>query len=456
MSEEQDAYQRLIQLGGLDPKEWFLPDRAKESFYTSELKRHLASLDESFNAEPSQKAPTKSAYTKAQLIDEQVEALLEATLAGNESDIDAAFSELFKLGVGRDRGVERILYLWAERNGWNLSSQPKTIPAKGRVMGQAKGGKGLRQQIPGFGLDRDLHLLVADAGGGKTTAACELATVYTARDRGFLDHEAPRTDPADDPRDTVLILASDGEGTAYDMWDDYFCKLNSYERGAKVEIWAQDDNTGEQAWNMSLPNLHRLAKRVEQGDIVAVIVDTADSVFRGAGINTGIGPIETYLRLLKKIVCRHAALWLTHHTNRSGQGLKAIGGHPAFQEVPSVIHMITVKDISDDEKLRQWHVLKLRGQAYRRFAYDLKDGQLQVIEGHYFQNCSDEVLGIVLKLRKAGISTKPAEIAKQSERPRQSISNAISDLRSRKLLKPHGIGYEITKAGLERLDAITL
>ena len=81
------------------------------------------------------------------------------------------------------------------------------------------------------------------------------------------------------------------------MWDDYFCALNAYERGLKAEIWAQDDATGEEAWNAALPNLHRLAKRLERGDIVAVFADTANSILRGAGIDPGVGPVETYLRL---------------------------------------------------------------------------------------------------------------------------------------------------------------
>jgi hypothetical protein len=388
----------------------------------------------------------------ADRIAQHVDLLLQATLDRDDNAIDAEFSELYKLGISRDRCQERILMRWAESKGYNLSQCGTEAPARGRVMGQAKGGRGLRQQIPGFAIDRDLHLLVADASGGKTTALAELATVYSARDRGFLDHEGPRSDHPDDPRTTVLVIASDGEASAYDMWDDYFATLDAYDRGLKVEIWAQDDETGEVPWNVALPNLDRLVKRLKQGDVVAVFIDTANSVFRGAGINVGVGPIETYLRLLKQIVCRHAALWLAHHTNRNaGADMKAIGGHPAFQEVPTVVHLIEAKRQADGSLMRVWHVLKLRGQPYRRFSYELSEGQLKVTEGHYFENCSDEVLVLIDTHQRVGTSTRPAALLQASKRPKQSIYNALSDLRSRKLIRPKGTGYRVTDAGHERI-----
>ena len=90
-------------------------------------------------------------------------------------------------------------------------------------------------------------------------------------------------------------------------------------------------------------------------------MDTANAIFRGAGINTGVGPIETYLRLLKQICLSPLRTLVPHHTNRSSApDLKGIAGHPAFQEVPSVIHLIEAKDNSDGQRVRVWHALKLR------------------------------------------------------------------------------------------------
>jgi hypothetical protein len=393
--------------------------------------------------------------TLAERINAGIEALLQATLANDQGEIDASMSELWRLGVSRERAQERMLMLWAERHGYDLSPGGGKPISRGRVFGKAKESGGLRQQLPGFLLDRDLHLLVATASGGKTTACAELATVMSARDRGFLDHEAPRSDGTDDPRDTVLVIASDGEASAYAMWESYLQDVCADERGAVIEIWAQDDDTGEQAWNVSLPNLDRLVRRLEAGDVALVVMDTANAVLRGAGVNTGVGPVETYLRLLKQIVCRHCALLMTHHTNRAGTpDLKGIGGHPAFQEVPSVVHMIEPKQQADGTMLRLWHVLKLRGSNYRRFAYELREGRLQVTEGHLFQNCDEEVL-VALQtqlLMKAG--TAPGELIRVTKRPPQSVYNALDRLRGAKLVRRRGNGYRLTPSGQAVVDGL--
>lgn len=391
----------------------------------------------------------------ADRITEAIEALLQATLADDQSEIDASFSELYRLGVSRERSQERVLMLWAERHGYNISPGGGPEITRGRIFGKAKESPGLRQQLPGFLLDRELHLLVATASGGKTTAAAELAIVMSARDRGFLDHEAPRADATNDPRDTVVVIASDGEASAYSMWESYLQNLSCEDRGATVEIWAQDNDSGEQAWNVSLRNLERLVRRLNEGDVCLVVMDTANSVLRGAGVNAGIGPIEAYLRLLKQIVCRHCALLMTHHTNRSGTpDLKGIGGHPAFQEVPSVIHLIEPKRQADGTQLHLWHVLKLRGSNYRRFAYELREGRLVVTEGHLFENCDQQVLVALHTqlLMKAG--TAPGELIRVTKRPPQSVYNALDRLRGAKLVRRQGNGYRLTPSGRAAVDGM--
>ena len=391
-------------------------------------------------------------------IDAGIADLLEAHLVNDPGLIDAAFADLYRLGVSRDRSQERILMLWASRHGLDISTGSTSHKeVRGRVIGKAKEGKGLRQQLPGFGLDNDLHLLVSDSGAGKTTAFCELATVMTARDKGFLDHEAPRTDPSDDPRTTAIVIASDGESTAYSMWENYLASINGLDRGATLEVWAANDETGEAPWNVSLHNLERLVERMAQGDVAVVIIDTANAVFRGAGINVGTGPIETYLRLLKQIVCRSAPLWISQHTNRnSGTSMKAIGGHPAFQEVPSVVHLIECKEQADGSKVRIWHVLKLRGSNYRRFSYELTSGELRVTEGHFFENCREQVLVTLSKQILSCGFTAPSDLVRITGRPPQSVYNALDELRSLKLARPKGRGYRITAAGQRHLDSLLI
>ena len=405
-----------------------------------------------------QPTPNQDDLPLNERIDAGIADLLEAHLVNDPGLIDAAFADLYRLGVSRDRSQERILMLWASRHGLDISTGSTSHKeVRGRVIGKAKEGKGLRQQLPGFGLDNDLHLLVSDSGAGKTTAFCELATVMTARDKGFLDHEAPRTDPSDDPRTTAIVIASDGESTAYSMWENYLASINGLDRGATLEVWAANDETGEAPWNVSLHNLERLVERMAQGDVAVVIIDTANAVFRGAGINVGTGPIETYLRLLKQIVCRSAPLWISQHTNRnSGTSMKAIGGHPAFQEVPSVVHLIECKEQADGSKVRIWHVLKLRGSNYRRFSYELTSGELRVTEGHFFENCREQVLVTLSKQILSCGFTAPSDLVRITGRPPQSVYNALDELRSLKLVRPKGRGYRITAAGQRHLDSLLI
>ena len=242
---------------GLDVADWIAHGATVEQLLAGiGPKQAISKAQLSGKAKVSCSVDGNDELSRAQSIDIRVQELLEAQVANDASALDAAFSELYRLGINRERGQERALMLWAEQNGLDIStgSKPQTT-VRGRVVGQAKAGAGLRQQIPGFGLDKDLHLVVSDAAGGKTTSLCELVTVFTARDKGFLDHQAPRTDPLDDPRKTALVIASDGEGSAYSMWEDYLDSVSAIERGAVVEVWAQNDDTGEAAWNVSLHNL---------------------------------------------------------------------------------------------------------------------------------------------------------------------------------------------------------
>ncbi|MFQ6538748.1 MULTISPECIES: hypothetical protein [Aphanothece] len=462
MTKERDAWERLITLRVLAPDSLFSPSRAQDGWYSTTLKAELKRLDAPRRKQSQEAFPKavtaqgqEQKATTAELIQAAVEGLMAATLADDHNQIDAFYASLYRLGVARDRAQERVLFHWAELHGYQLSTGGSYKAVRGRVFGKAKEGTGLRQQLPGFGLDRDLHLLVSDGAGGKTTALAELAVVYSARDRGFLDHEAPRTDPANDPRNTALVIASDGEATAYSMWGSYLEDLQAEERGADVEIWAQNEETGERAWNVSLPNLDRLAKRLAQGDVCVVMIDTANAVLRGAGINVGVGPIETYLRLLKQVVCRYCALWVAHHTTRAGTAdLKGIGGHPAFQEVPSVIHMIEARQQADGTKLRLWHVLKLRGADYRRFAYLLRGGRLCVTEGHLFQNCTDQVLVALHTQLLVKASTAPGELIRVTGRPQQSVYNALNQLRGEKVIRRHGHGYRLTTSGQALMESL--
>lgn len=375
-----------------------------------------------------------------------LEKLLEATLAEDQPLVDALKSRAWGYQLTREILQERLLALWAQKKG--LLSGAKA-PARSRTIGKADPGPGLQQLQPGFMLANDLHCLAADAGSGKTLMTLELSTCLSLS-TGFLDQQEGRSGQK---KSKVLFIASDGGASAWGMLNDYCDTLQTVERGAELEVWAEDSEAGEAAWNVSLPNLERLAQRLAKGDLLAVVIDTANACFQGAGISPYTGPVDQYLRLLKAIVCPHAALWINCHTTRSGQGMKAVAGHPAWQEVPSAIHRIErLKKEEGEAPVYKWTVEKFRGESPRSFHYQRVDGEFQLVAGaHYQENIGDLLLRTIHERQKAGLPTKPSALSEATKKSSNSIWCALQRLRQQRLIKSQGTGNRITEKGLARL-----
>jgi DNA-binding MarR family transcriptional regulator len=290
--------------------------------------------------------------------------------------------------------------------------------------------------------------LAADGGAGKTLMTLELATSISIGS-GFLDQQ----EGSGQKKGKVLFIATDGGASAWAMLNDYCDALQTVERGADIEVWAEDPEEGEAAWNVSLPNLERLAQRMAKGDLVAVIVDTANSCFQGAGVSPYTGPVDQHLRLLKAIVCPHAALWINCHTTRSGQGMKAVAGHPAWQEVPSAVHRIErLKKEEGEAPVYKWTVEKFRGESPRSFNYHRIDGEFQLVGASHFQeNISDLLLRTIQELHEAKKPTKPSALAEATKRSSSTVWMALTRLRQRRLIRSQGTGNRLTDLGLARL-----
>lgn len=375
-----------------------------------------------------------------------LEKLLEATLAEDQALVDALRSRAWGYQLTREVLQERLLGLWGQKKGLLTGAK---APARSRTIGKADPGPGLQQLQPGFALKNDLHVLAADGGAGKTLMTLELATSLSIGS-GFLDQQ----EGSGQKKGKVLFVATDGGASAWAMLNDYCDALQTAERGADIEVWAEDPEAGEAAWNVSLPNLERLAQRMAKGDLVAVVIDTANACFQGAGISPYTGPVDQYLRLLKAIVCPSAALWINCHTTRSGQGMKAIAGHPAWQEVPSVVHRIErLKKEEGESPVYKWTVEKFRGESPRSFNYHRVDGEFQLVGGSHFQeNIGDLLLKTIHHHQQTpGLLTKPRALAEATKRSSNSVWCSLQRLRQQRLIRSQGTGNRITELGLARL-----
>jgi len=434
------------------PKGGSIDDLSAEELSEAKNKLEKAALAESSKAKPIKKLDKKekafvnadSDQETAKAIAALLEKLLEATLAEDQPLVDALKSRAWGYQLTRELLQERLLSLWGKKKGLLEGAK---APARSRTIGKEDPGPGLQQLQPGIVLKNDLHGLAADAGTGKTLISLELATSISIGS-GFMDHEEGRSGQ----KGKVLFIATDGGGSAWSMISDYCDELQSTERGAEIVVWAEDPEAGEAAWNVSLPNLERLAQEMAKEDYLAVFIDTANASFQAAGISPYMGPVDQYLRLLKAIVCPKAALWINCHTTRSGKGMKAIAGHPAWQEVPSAVHRIERIKKEGAEDVYKWSVEKLRGESPRSFNYQFVDGEFKLVEGsHYQENIGDLLLREIHEREKAGMATTPKALVEAIQKSSNSIRSGLKRLKQKRLIRSQGIANKLTELGIEHL-----
>jgi len=85
--------------------------------------------------------------------------------------------------------------------------------------------------------------------------------------------------------------------------------------------------------------------------------------------------VTALLTYFKEVICPYTAvIWINHDGVERG----AAAGAKAWKEIPSAVHQIT-KD--DQYGLRTWHAHKMRVGQERRFNYELREGQLCLMNG---------------------------------------------------------------------------
>lgn len=385
---------------------------------------------------------------KQEALQRLVDELVTARAKGDDIRAAALMSQTWRLGVPSATTETLILQRWAESRG--ISTETATAPVVGRTIGQAVPSEGLQQRLPGFLLEHGLHLLIADAGVGKTTMSLEMARLLANGGSGFLDQQEGVSKPG-----KVLFIGTDGGSGAFGTLSSYATDLAPTDQWQNIVFWCEEAGK-RKPWCLTLHNLELLVQELAKGEIKAVFIDTINSVFQGAGISPYLGPVDQWLRLLKAIVCPYGPLIMLGHTNRSGAGIKGIGGHPAFQECPDALHIIErLKQPADDGNLVfRWTVEKLRGESFRQFSYSRTDDGFNLVEGHYFTNCRDRVLIAIADLKKAREPTAPKALAAQTNENSSSIRSALLRLRQAGLIEKRGTGFALTDQGTARLQEI--
>jgi hypothetical protein len=378
-----------------------------------------------------------------------VSQIVDADVAGDAIRKAALMSQTWRLGVPSVVTEGLVLEQWAQNKG--IGTALATEPVEGRTIGSGA-TQGIKTLLPGFITDNSLGLLIGDGGVGKSCMALAMAYSIIHGSKGFLDHEEPSL-----PTQKILYIGTDGGAGAYDMLSTYALGIAEKEQWQDdVMFWCEEAGK-RKPWTLTLYNLELLHKELAKGEIRMVVIDTINSVFQGANISPYLGPVDSYLRLLKAIVCPYGPLLMLGHTNRSGSGIKAIGGHPAFQEVPDVLHSIEKqKQLADDgTQVYKWKVHKLRGESSREFSYSRVDGELKVVDGsHFFTNCGDKVLAAIEGIRALGGHPMPKDVVQYTKEASSSVRTALLRLKSKGFIEKRGACFHLTDLGKQRLKQI--
>ncbi|WP_413325914.1 AAA family ATPase [Synechococcus sp. MIT S9503] len=363
----------------------------------------------------------------------------------------AIISELGWRGLKRPDIETRMYSALADR--WKLAiSQSHTKKRKGRAPNQTREGEQQQMLIHGFLPWKRDAVLFGPGGAGKTTAAVSIAwSVITGEP--FLDHEIPS-----DITGRVLFIGSDGGTGAYDMFQNTAEDLGIADDPrwvAGIEHWGADEIEGTGAWSVTPAGLQELKTELEENDYALVVIDSWKAVLELAGIDFGIGPVGTIVRLIQALIGKHCSALYLHHPsgNTKGKGIGGAGGSQNINQIPYAVHEIRVEPVSDDKpKCVRWIAHKLRGYQSREFLYRLAAAGFQIVEGEMVRNCRDDVLITIADLEQMGTATTTNAVANLLPgRNDSTLRNNLTKLRQDGWLKKSGASWHLTPVGKCRL-----
>ena len=189
-----------------------------------------------------------------------------------------------------------------------------------------------------------------------------------------------------------------------------------------------------------------------------MIIDSLKATLELAGINFGIGPVGTLMRLMQALVGRHCALLWLHHPaggKTAGKGLQAAAGNQNINQIPSAVHQITRKT-TEHGPVNEWSVHKLRGSQSREFAYRLTEDGFSITEGQMTQNARSALLDSIDLREQQGIPTSSVYLHQEMPQFNEStIRNNLTWLRKRGLIVKSSSNWRLTHQGKKFLSLMS-
>ena len=392
-----------------------------------------------------------------ELITQKVGELLDLrlTTADTWAKEMALIAEIGWRGLKRPDIENRMYAALADR--WHLAiSQSHTRRRRGRAPNQTREGEQQQMLVHGFLPWKRDAVLFGPGGVGKTTAAVRIAWSAITGEP-FLDHEIPS-----EITGRVLFIGSDGGTGAYDMFQNTAEDLGiaddpRWQEG--IEHWGADEQEGIGAWSVTPAGLQELKTELEEGDYVLVIIDSWKAVLELAGVDFGIGPVGTIVRLVQALIGQHCSALYLHHPsgNTKGKGIGGAGGNQNINQIPYAVHELRVEPVSDDRpKCVRWIAHKLRGYVSREFLYRLAPDGLEIVEGEVVRNCRDDLLITISDLEQMGTATTTHAIQNLlSNRNESTIRNNLTKLRQDGFMKKTGSSWHLTTKGKRTVTELT-
>ncbi|QNI53609.1 AAA domain-containing protein [Synechococcus sp. BIOS-E4-1] len=367
----------------------------------------------------------------------------------------ALIAELGWRGLKRHDIEERMYAALANR--WKLAiSQSHNKKRRGRSPNQTREGEQQQMLVHGFLPWKRDAVLFGAGGVGKTTAAVRIAWSAITGEP-LLDFEIPG-----DITGKVLFIGSDGGTGAYDMWQNAAEDLGIANDPRWINgctHWGADEHDGIGAWSVTPAGLQELKTELEENNYALVIIDSWKAVLSLAGVDFGIGPVDTIVRLIQALIAKHCSGLYLHHPsgNTKGKGISGAGGNQNINQIPYAVHELRVEPVSDDRaKCVRWIAHKLRGYVSREFLYRLAPDGFQIVEGELVRNCRDDILITVSDLEQMGTATTSYAIHNLlSTRNESTISNNLTKLRQDGFLKKTGSSWHLTAKGKRTVTELT-